>query len=168
MIPTLYTERLTLRPYQRSDFDTYAAFMGSPQSVHMGGPFDAEQAWAWFTNDIATWPLYGFGTLAVEFQGTCIGGVGMVYPPHFPEPECGWMIFEGFTGKGFAQEAGRRMLDHTFATTDLASIVSYVSVENTASIKVATNLGGTLDPVAAKADGDGEDTYVFRHVRRAA
>ena len=166
MIPTLHTERLTLRPYQRSDFDTYAAFFATDSAVHMGGPIDREKAWSWFTNDIASWALYGFGTLGVEFEGQFAGGVGLVQPPNFPEPECGWFIFDGFTGKGIAQEAGRAMLDYTFATTDLASIVSYVGKANVASARVAEALGGTLDPDAKGPEGI--DTLVYRHLRRAA
>ena len=168
MIPTLHTERLTLRPYQRADFDAYSAFFATERAVHMGGPIDTEKAWSWFTNDIASWALYGFGTLGVEYQGQFAGGVGLVQPPDFPEPECGWFIFDGFTGKGIAQEAGRAMLDYTFATTDLASIVSYVNKKNAASIRVATALGGQLDPDAATIPGDEHDTFVFRHLRRAA
>ena len=168
MIPTLHTDRMTLRPYARDDFDAYASFMASDRSRHMGGPFDQEGAWAWFTNDVSTWALYGFGTLAMEYEGQFAGGVGLVHPPHFPEPECGWFILDGFDGLGLATEGGRAMLDHTFATTDLASIVSYVSVDNAASIRVAEKLGGVRDPHAAKADGDRDDTYVFRHQRRAA
>lgn len=166
MIPTLHTDRLILRPYLRSDFDTYAGFMGSDRALHMGGPIDREKAWTWFTNDVATWPLYGFGTLAVEMDGKLAGGVGLVHPPHFPEAECGWFIFDGFTGMGLAVEAGRAMLDHTFATTDLPSIVSYIGERNAASIRVAEKLGGVLDP-DAKAPED-EGTLVYRHTRGGA
>ncbi|MEM9788645.1 MAG: GNAT family N-acetyltransferase, partial [Pseudomonadota bacterium] len=63
---------------------------------------------------------------------------------------------------------GRAMLDHAFATTGLASVVSYVHVDNAASIRVAEKLGGRHDPDAAKADCDGDDTLVFRHQRGAA
>ncbi|MEL6683349.1 MAG: hypothetical protein AAFQ09_12015, partial [Pseudomonadota bacterium] len=72
MIPTLRTERLVLRPYARGDFDAYASFMGSKRAVHMGGPIDRDKAWTWFTNDIASWPLYGFGTLAMEIDGRSV------------------------------------------------------------------------------------------------
>ncbi|SFR99974.1 GNAT family N-acetyltransferase [Yoonia litorea] len=164
MIPTLQTQRLKLRPYQRRDFDAYAAFFASDQVTHMGGPIDAEKAWAWFTNDIASWALYGFGTLGVEYEGQFAGGVGLVHPPHFPEPECGWFVFDDFTGKGIAQEAGRAMLDHSFATTNLPSIVSYISAANTASIRVAEALGGTRDPDANGPDGF--NALVYRHYRK--
>lgn len=166
MIPTLHTERLVLRPYKRDDFDTYAAFMASDRAVHMDGPIDRDQAWTWFTNDVATWALYGFGTLAIEIDGQLAGGVGLVHPPHFPEPECGWFVFDGFERRGIATEAGRAMIDHTFATTDLPSIVSYIGERNAASIRVAEILGAVRDP-DAKAPED-EGTLVYRHNRNTA
>lgn len=166
MIPTLYTERLTLRPYRRTDFDTYAAFMASERAVHMDGPIDRDKAWTWFTNDVATWSLFGFGSLAIEMDGTLAGGVGLVHPPHFPEPECGWFVYDGFERMGLATEAGRAMINHTFVTTDLPSIVSYVGERNAASIHVAEKLGGVLDPTAKAPEDEG--TLVYRHTRGAA
>ena len=161
MTPTLHTARLTLRPYQRSDFDTYAAFMASDRAIHMDDPLDRDQAWSWFTNDVATWALFGFGTLAVELDGALAGGVGLVHPPHFPEVECGWFIYDGFTGMGLAEEAGRAMIDHSFATTDLNTIVSYIGERNAASIRVAEKLGAKLDPAAEAPEDEG--TLVYRH-----
>ncbi|WP_106745131.1 GNAT family N-acetyltransferase [Yoonia maritima] len=163
MIPTLYTDRLTLRPYAREDFDAYAAFMGSDRAAHMDGPISKDKAWDWFANDIATWALNGFGSLAIVENGVFAGGAGLVHPPHFPEAECGWFLFDGFTGRGLAQEAARAMLDYTFATTPLQSIVSYVSAENAGSIRVAETLGAVLDPKAATPKGD--NCLVYRHSR---
>lgn len=166
MIPTLYTQRLTLRPYKRSDFDAYAAFMGSERTEFMGGPIDAAQAWTWFTNDTAAWALYGFGTLAIEVDGALVGGVGLVHPPEFPEPECGWFMFQGHDGHGYAAEAGRAILDYTFATTQLSSIVSYISAGNAASVRVSEKLGGILDPHAKAPEATG--TLVYRYTRNSA
>lgn len=161
MTPVLHSDRFTLRPYRRSDFDAYAAFMASDRAAHMDGPLDRDRAWTWFTNDVATWALYGFGTLAIEVDGQFAGGVGLVYPPHFPEPECGWFVCDGFTGQGFAVEAGRMMLDYTFANTDLTTVVSYISEGNTASLRVAETLGAIRDPSAARPPAD--DCLVYRH-----
>ena len=166
MIPTLHTERLTLRPYQRADFGAYADFMESENARFMDGPVDRDTAWTWFTNDVASWALYGFGCLAVVVDGKLAGGVGLVHPPHFPEAECGWFIYEGFTGAGLAAEAARAVLDYSFAQSDLGSVVSYISPENAASIKVAKALGGVLDPDAARPAND--DCLVYRHQRVAA
>lgn len=161
MIPTLHTERLTLRPYQRRDFDAYAAFMASDRAKYMDGPLSRDTAWTWFTNDVATWALYGFGSLAIEADGSLAGGAGLVHPPHFPEPECGWFIYDGHTGNGYAAEAGAAILDHTFSTTDLTTVVSYISAGNTASIRVAEALGAIHDPEAEAPEEIG--TLVYRH-----
>ena len=164
MIPTLHTDRLTLRPYARSDWDAYRAFATSPERTkYMGGANSDKDAWGWFTNDIASWALNGFGTLAIDIDGQMVGFAGLVQPPNFPEPECGWALFEGFEGHGYATEAGAAMLAHTFATTDLQSIVSYVDPDNSASAAVAGRLGGTEDPDAASPFG--QTNRIFRYMR---
>ena len=161
MIPTLQTERLILRPYQRNDWDTYFDLMSSERSTGMGGPISAEKAWGWFTNDTASWALFSFGTLAIIEGDELAGFAGLVQPPHFPEPECGWALYDGFTGRGIATEAARAVLDHTFAATDLETIVSYVGPDNIASQKVAERLGGIHDPDAPTPFN--EATRVYRH-----
>ncbi len=165
-IPKLQTERLTLRPYRREDFPTYAAFLATDRSKYMGGPYSEREAWGWFTTDTIAWQFHGFGTLAIEVAGQLAGYVGLIHPPSFPEPECGWTLYDGFTGQGFATEAGRAMLDHTFATTDLKTIVSYTHPANTASHRVAERLGGVYDPDAATCNNDPD--RVYRHFPQGA
>lgn len=163
MIPTLHTTRLTLRPYQRADWPAYRAFAMSERTRFMGGPVTDTVAWSWFTNDTASWALYGFGTLAIVEDADMIGFAGLVQPPNFPEPECGWALFEGQEGRGLATEAGAAMLEHTFATTALDSIVSYVDPDNDASAAVAQRLGGVEDPDATGPLGD--TNRIFRYMR---
>ena len=110
-------------------------------------------------------PFASQSTIA-RISAQLAGGVGLVHPPHFPEPECGWFIFDGFTGKGIAVEAGRAMIDHTFATTDLPSIVSYIGERNAASLRVAQRLGALPDPEAQAPEATG--TLVYRHTRNSA
>ena len=66
MIPTLATERLILRPYAVEDFDGYASFVGSDEAVYMDGPHDRGTAWDWFCHDVASWHLFGHGSLTIE------------------------------------------------------------------------------------------------------
>ena len=166
MIPTLTTERLTLRPYERSDWNGYRAFTETERTKFMGGPIDSEKAWGWFTNDIASWALYGFGTLAIDLEGTMVGFAGIVHPPSFPEAENGWALFEGYEGQGYATEAAAAMLDFAFSSTDLTTVVSYVDKNNFASQAVAKRLGGTLDPNAPTPWEDGTD-HVYRYSKGA-
>ena len=160
-IPTLTTDRLTLRPYARGDFDAYAAFLASDRATLMGAPYSRDEAWTWFTNDIASWPLYGFGSLAVEADGRLAGFCGLIYPPHFPEPEIGWGLYDGFTGKGYATEAARKVLDHVFETTTLASVISFIDPANASSRRVAERLGAVRDTSVSSPFGS--DNLVYRH-----
>ena len=165
-IPTLRTKRLTLRPYQRGDFPTYAAFLASDRATFMGGPYNESQAWSWFSNDTVFWQFHNFGTLAIEVDGTLAGFAGLIHPPSFPEPECGWGIYDDHTGKGYATEAGRAMLDYAFDVAGLPTVVSYIDKNNAASQKVASNLGGAPDPEAASPFGN--DDVVYRHFPQGA
>jgi RimJ/RimL family protein N-acetyltransferase len=161
----LTTERLALRPMQRNDFDAYAGFLASERAHWMDGPIDRGRAWTWFTNDVASFPLYGFGSFAVEVDGALAGFTGLVHPPHFPEPECGWFVLDGFVGQGIATEAARAVIAHTFATTQLTSIVSYIAPQNKASVAVALRLGAQLDPTAAKPAEACNGCDVYRHTK---
>jgi RimJ/RimL family protein N-acetyltransferase len=163
--PTLQTQRLTLRPMVEADFAAYAAFLASPRSGPMGGPFSTSRAWGMFCHDIACWPLFGHGALMIDLRagGACIGQVGINGGPLFPEKELGWLLYDGHEGHGYATEAARALRDWATRTLKLASLVSYVARGNVASISVAERLGAMRDAQAERPDpGD----LVFRHPLR--
>ncbi len=164
MQPTLTTERLTLRPYVRADFDLFAQIFSEPRSKYMDGPVDRAKAWDFFTNDISTWHLNGWGGLAITdtTSGEVFGFTGLTYPPHFPEPEFGWLVTEATEGKGIATEAAKRLKAWVWDETDLATFVSYIAPENIASIRVAEKLGAYRDDACARPD---DNPVVYRHDR---
>lgn len=154
MIPVLSTERLTLRGPRREDFAPYAAFWASDRSVHEGGPRDARGAWEDFAAGFGLWTVEGIGTWSVEERatGTFAGIVGLYHPAHFPEVEIGWAVLDGFEGRGMAQEAARAVLGWTWASTGLASLVSYIDPRNERSIRLAERLGARRDHEARTYD----------------
>ncbi len=153
-IPTIGTERLILRPPVFEDFEAYRLLMASPRSVGMGGPFDTRAAWGMFCHDIACWALFGHGALMIERRadGRCVGQVGIIHGPLFPEKELGWLLYEGFEGQGYATEAALAMKDWAFGTLRLQTLVSYFDPENAGSIAVGTRLGGVPDDAAERQD----------------
>jgi len=159
MIPTLFTERLTLRPSRLADFPAYCGFIGGPRSRYMGGPHDAQTAWAWFCNDTASWSFYGFGGLTIEAGGAAVGMTGITHGPGFPEPELGWLLFDGAEGQGYAAEAAGALRDHLAPA--LPSLVSYIDPGNTRAIRLAERLGARPDEAAATPSGGG--CRVWRH-----
>ena len=160
--PTLVTERLVLRPHEAGDFEPYAAFMGSERARHMGGPMDRERAWYEFAADVAQWSLHGHGALAVMLRGSgaLAGRVLAQRRPYWPEPELGWLAFDGHEGRGLVFEAARALRDWVRRSCSLASLVSYVAPANARSIALAERLGAVRDDDAPLP---GPDTLVFRH-----
>ncbi|KMW60524.1 Acetyltransferase, GNAT family [Candidatus Rhodobacter oscarellae] len=164
--PTLQTERLTLRAHRMEDFDAFAALWASEDSKFMGGPEDRNMAWHLFAGEIASWQLQGFGywTLERQSDAALLGGCGFGRPPAFPERELGWYLYADHRGHGYVTEAARAARDFAYGTLGWSTLVSYISLQNAASIAVAERLGAVPDATAAYADGDTpEDTVVYRH-----
>ncbi len=161
-IPTLITERLTLRPPVDADYPAYAEFLASPRSIYMGGPYAGWAAWGMFCHDIACWHLFGHGALMIELKATgeCIGQVGINHGPQFPEKELGWLLYEGHEGHGYVLEAVRALRDWAFAERGLTTLVSYCGAANARSIAVAGRLGAVRDDLAPRQD---PEDLVFRH-----
>ena len=162
LAPTLTTGRLTLRPHRLDDFPAYADLLASERSRFMGGPYDRQNAWLWFSSDIVQWGFYGHGGLAVvdNASGACVGQVVLNRLPQYPERELGWMAYEEFEGNGFMTEAAARLKSYAFATLGWTTLVSYVSPENSRSIALAKRIGGRVDPDAERPE---PDDLVFRY-----
>lgn len=161
-IPTLRTDRLTLRAPVVEDFPAYARLMASARSMGMGGPFDTRAAWGLFCHGVALWRFFGHGALMIDLNATreCLGLVEINHGPRFPEKELGWQLYEGCEGRGYATEAARALRDWAFGTLALPTLVSYIGPGNSRSVAVAERLGALLDPAAPKQD---EGDLVYRH-----
>jgi RimJ/RimL family protein N-acetyltransferase len=162
MIPTLYTNRLRLRPPVADDFPAYQHLMASERARYMGGPFDTRDAWGLFCHDVACWSLFGHGALMIEVRSTgeCAGQVGINHGPQFPEKELGWILYDGFEGFGYATEAATAIRDWAKETLNLRNLVSYIDSGNAASVRVALRLGAVLDLEARRQD---PEDLVYRH-----
>lgn len=162
--PVLETERLMLRPYRMADFEAFATLYQSPRSKYMDGPVDRATAWTLFAAGAGRWSLLGYGPWAIDRKEDecCVGLVSLNPPMGTAEQELGWVLWQPFTGQGYALEAAK--CAYSFATKTLAwnDFVSYISAPNTPSIKLAKRLGGKFDNNAtAKQTGD---TQVYRYI----
>lgn len=164
--PIISSDRLRLRPHVMNDMAAFWAFYQSPRAQFMDAPQNQTHLWYGFASEVASWDLMGMGGWAIEVDGTLAGQVAITHPPHFAEPELGYILFDAFEGRGLAHEAANLALAYARDTMKPASLVSYIHRDNTRSIALATRLGATHDP-AGKAH-DAEDV-VYRHdVTRAA
>ena len=166
--PTLHTERLTLRAHTASDLEALCDLFETERSAYMGGPIARKAAWRWIASEVAMWELMGHGSWGIETKdGTFLGQIGILKPPHFTEAEIGWTLLEEAEGKGYATEAAKAVLAWGWGN-GFDTLVSYIDPGNARSIALATRLGATRDEDAILPEGETDDeTHVYRH-RRAA
>ena len=162
-IPTIETERLTLRAPRLDDFELFAAHMASPRSVYEDGPLDRARAWKEFASARGLWDLRGYGAWSIvdRASGAYLGEAGLYQPAHYPEPEIGWMVLAEAEGKGLASEAALAARGWAYDSLGLTTLVSYIDPGNDRSIRLARRLGATLDDAAPKPEG--EVCVVYRH-----
>jgi RimJ/RimL family protein N-acetyltransferase len=146
-IPTLTTDRLTLRAPQPADFDRYAAFRNGPRSQSVGGPFTRSQAFHQFCALTGHWQMRGFGRWIVADIETdvALGVVGLYHPDAWPEPEIGWTVFDDAEGRGIAREAALATRRHAYETLGWQTVMSGINAENTRSLALAARLGARYD-----------------------
>ncbi|NJM83814.1 MAG: GNAT family N-acetyltransferase [Tabrizicola sp.] len=166
-MPTLTTERPTLRPPSEADFAAQLAFNDSTRTRFVGGRRDRQWVWRGLLANIGLWALRGYGFYSVDtHQGDFIGRIGVTFRDDWPEREIGWHIWDpAFEGKGHATEAAFAARDHAFDVLGWGTAVSYIHRDNTASRKVAERLGAVIDATAERPD---DNDVVYRHQRRAA
>ncbi|MEM9754378.1 MAG: GNAT family N-acetyltransferase [Pseudomonadota bacterium] len=146
-IPTLTTERLTLRAPVLGDFAPLSAFYATAHSKFVGGPLTPELTWRSLATELGHWALRGFGRWSVVETGTgqWVGMVGLWHPEGFPERELGWDLAQAATGKGYATEAAGAARAHAYSTLGWTTLISLVADDNAPSRKVAQRLGATYD-----------------------
>jgi len=161
--PSINTERLLLRPYRLEDFPHLHALYETERAAFIGGRLSPRQVWDGFMNCIGQWEVLGLGGWAVEERasGALVGEVAVHRPVDYPEIELGWLLFDGFEGRGYANEAAQAARNWAFLELGLSSIVSYIDRDNARSIRLAERLGAILDPEAPTPNGD--PCLVYRH-----
>lgn len=144
-IPTLRTERLVLRAPRIEDVEPFAAFYATDAARFVGGPQADWQTWRYLAEAVGHWAFRGYGQWIVtrSDDDTAIGLIGIHYPPDWPEPEIGWMLWD--TGKGYGTEAAIAARDWVYARCGLTTLISAIDPANTASAALAQRLGAVLE-----------------------
>jgi RimJ/RimL family protein N-acetyltransferase len=151
-IPTLTTERLVLRPFDRGDLDDLVEIHAEPSFwwYPLRGPMSPEQTALFLDRVMQRYENDGFGVEALveRESGRLIGWAGLAVP-HFlpqilPAVEVGWRLAGPYRGRGLATEAGAAAVDFGFGEAGLERIVSIYETENERSGLVMERLGFTL------------------------
>ena len=142
MVPTLSTDRLTLRGWREDDLAPYAEITGDPEVMRfMGGPLDLADAWRQMAFFAGHWELRGYGLWVVEREGELIGRIGLHNPEGWPGLEVGWLLGRHAWGHGYATEAARAAVEFAWRELGAEELISLIAPGNTASAAVAARLG---------------------------
>ncbi|MBB2818260.1 UNVERIFIED_ORG: RimJ/RimL family protein N-acetyltransferase [Rhizobium esperanzae] len=150
-IPTLGTERLTLRPHHLDDFEAHAALWANEDVVRFisGAPSTREQSWARMLRIAGMWHHMGFGFLAIveKTSGRFIGEAGFLEARREMEPsiegtmEVGWALMPAAQGRGYATEALTALIGWAEVQFPGKAMSCIISPDNVASLRVAAKLG---------------------------
>lgn len=152
MLPTLTTERLVLRPWRADDVDAaFAIYSRWEVQRHLGAQprVDADRAAA--EARVLRWaalpgPLHGVWAIVPEGSGRPVGSALCKLLPRSgtgepsTETEIGWHLHPDWWGRGYATEAGRRLLRHA-ADHGVGEVFAVTYPENAASQAVCRRLG---------------------------
>ena len=150
-IPTLTTERLRLRPFRKSDLDDYAALNADREvwrhRVAGAEPWDRGRSSRHLAFLLGHWQLWDAGSWAVEHKetGAFMGMVGFSSPEGWPGFELGWILARRYWGHGYATEGARAAMEHAFTVWKRDRVISLITPENHASIRVAERIGERLE-----------------------
>jgi RimJ/RimL family protein N-acetyltransferase len=162
VIPTLQTDRLTLRAPAAEDFPVYRAFYDDEQaSAFYGGPMSAPSAWRKLAGDIGHWHLRGYGmwSLVDRAGGRMIGSCGLVWPEGWPRSELTWWIIPDARRKGYALEASRAAIAWAYETLGWAQVETHMDDDNGPARGLALALGGIVIVRETFPDGLPRDVY---------
>ncbi len=146
----LRTERLVMRTWSMADLDELAEVFAHPEVwwfPYKRG-FGRDETEAFIQRRLTEWER-GWGTWAVECDGSLIGYTGFALPSFLPEvmpvPEIGWRLHPSYWGRGLATEAAKAALDVGFGELGFPEVVSIYEPDNVASGKVMVRLGMPFD-----------------------
>ena len=146
-IPTLETDRLSLRCPEESDLDPLQAFYASDRAGYVGGSMSRIDCWRYLAGVVGHWHFRGWGRWSVVERETdrAAGLVGLHAPEGWPEPEISWTLYDGFEGRGIAMEAALEARRYAYEVAGWTTAISLVDPGNIRSIRLAQRLGALHD-----------------------
>lgn len=137
------TERLFLRPLDRSDVDVFVELHADLRVNRFVGAYSRQQALERLAVVERQWAERGHGLCAIELKSTggFIGRSGLQHWEQFGEVELGWTLRAEHWGHGYATEAAQACLDWGFATLEEDYFTALMRPGNEPSVRVAERLG---------------------------
>lgn len=146
VIPTIQTQRLTLRGFVPADIPALHAIVSDREVLRYfprTEPWKREQVERWLHSQPAHWQSHGFGWYLVEqtATGQLMGWCGLRELEDTGEVEVLYLFDKPFWGQGYATEAARRCVADGFRRDGLKLIIGLTLLGNIASQRVLAKAG---------------------------
>jgi [ribosomal protein S5]-alanine N-acetyltransferase len=145
--PTIYTDRLTLRPFEMSDAPAVAAICAdkdiAANTLFVPHPYALTDAESWLQKHQESFDSGRDVQFAITLTPTkeLIGAMGLVIERAHDRAELGYWIARPHWSRGYASEAARAAIRYGFETAGLNRINAYHYIRNPASGRVLQNAG---------------------------
>ena len=158
------TDRLQVRHLTMAELDALTALCSDPVAMKYmddGGVLTREECEGWINVCEGKYKNRGYGTSAVfeRESGDFIGICGVVRPPDNNFDEIIYAYAQPYWGKGYATEAGHKMLKYVFGISELDEIYATIHPDNLPSQKMMPKLDMAF--VEDRVEDDGEITKVY-------
>lgn len=145
-IPTIHTQRLTLRPFTLADIRPLHRILSEPDILDYfprTDPPEVERVGKIIQNQLAHWEAHHLGWWAVipEEGAELIGWNGLQFLAETGETEVAYLLSKPYWGQGYATEAARAAIKYGFETLNLGQIIGLTHPENKASQNVLKKCG---------------------------
>lgn len=145
-IPTLRTQRLTLRPFEGKDAEQLHRILGQEGILRYfpnPDPPPLERVERLIAHQLMHWDEHGLGWWALECleNPELIGWAGLQFLPESEETEVAYLLSRDYWGQGLATDAARVSLQFGFERVGLEVIIALTHPENRASQRVVEKLG---------------------------
>jgi len=140
--------------WEPEDFENYAGMFAEPDVAHFvtgdGRPMSRFDAWRSLSGQIGHWYLRSFGMFAVvdRTTGDFVGCIGPLQPEGWPDFEIGWGLRRKYWGRGYASEAVKACIKHSFTELGREHLISLIDPHNIRAIRVAERVGERLEGTA--------------------
>jgi RimJ/RimL family protein N-acetyltransferase len=142
----LRTPRLLLRRLEPRDLEPIAQLNADPQVMRFfPSPLTRQGSDALADLAMAHFEEHGFGPMAIELEGQCIGLAGLYRTSFAPWIEILWRLAAQHHNRGYATEAAKAILDDGFSRLQIEEIVAFTVPGNLASRRVMEKLGMVFD-----------------------
>jgi RimJ/RimL family protein N-acetyltransferase len=148
---TLYSERLTLRPWSVDDAATALEIFGRAEVARWLSPamdqVHDEQGMrlvlqGWVAEQERLVPPQGRWAIVLTETGEVIGGAGLLFlPPGDEDLELAWQLRPSAWGHGYATEAGRRVAREAFDFPGVDEVFAVVRTNNERGVATARRIG---------------------------